>query len=62
MVNWFAINVKGKGLGKLISKLILATVVYVIWRERNARIFRNDYKDVVTISKDVVDCIRFKLH
>ncbi|GJT29450.1 RNA-directed DNA polymerase, eukaryota, reverse transcriptase zinc-binding domain protein [Tanacetum coccineum] len=45
----------------IIGKLCLAATVYVVWQERNGRIFNNDKKDNVMLSKVIFDDVRARL-
>ena len=49
---------KGKTLKMKILKLSLAATVYTLWRERNARIFRNAAKNSAIILKGIINVIR----
>lgn len=53
-ISWAANEWKGKKLKIVINKLALSSYVYSIWREGNARLFRNEYKDLRSIQKDIV--------
>lgn len=60
-ISWAANEWKGNKLQIVINKLALSSYVYSIWRERNARLFRNEYKDLCSIQKEIVHSIWARL-
>ncbi|XP_020266936.1 uncharacterized protein LOC109842474 [Asparagus officinalis] len=40
VLNWYSCNLKGKGPMKKLKRMCLSTAVYMIWKERNRRIFQ----------------------
>ena len=58
LIDWASINWRRKSMQNLIHKIALATSVYYIWIERNARIFRNHYRDPNTLSQLICQTIR----
>ncbi|KAI8560159.1 hypothetical protein RHMOL_Rhmol04G0234400 [Rhododendron molle] len=47
-LEWATLNREGKSLRDTIYKLSLAASIYVLWRERNLRIFQNKSRDVTS--------------
>ncbi|PWA52734.1 reverse transcriptase zinc-binding domain-containing protein [Artemisia annua] len=45
LINEFASQSNGNTIGSIIRRLCLAISVYLIWQERNCRIFRNECKE-----------------
>ena len=37
LIHWMASHFKGKSLLSIVTKLMLAAIVYTIWHERNTR-------------------------
>ena len=52
---------KGKLLGSIINKLILGSLVYFLWQERNWRIFQNSRRTHVQIIGVIEESIRLKI-
>lgn len=46
---------------KLVHKLALAASVYMIWRERNARIFTDDRKTAKVLAKNILSVVRMRM-
>ena len=60
-IDWAALNWKGKTSKSTILKICLAASVYIIWQERNGRIFRNSYHDEKSIIKQISISIQSRL-
>lgn len=59
---WVGINFKGKSHAKTRGRVLLASVVYCIWKkERNARQFSNQCKDTKVIQEEIFEVIRCRL-
>ncbi|XP_028126047.1 phosphoinositide phospholipase C 2-like [Camellia sinensis] len=66
-LNWFdlvpyiAMNVRGKSLRSIISRLVFTCSVYRIWLERNNRVFTKERvpEDIVVVN--IVDMIKFRV-
>lgn len=57
-VVWFNGNMKGKSMKCLIMRSIVAAAVYVIWKERNLRVFQGCSSAVDHVSIQFVNTIR----
>ncbi|CAK9185867.1 unnamed protein product [Ilex paraguariensis] len=60
-IMWAEQVMKGDNLKATLMKLSLALQVasgYYLWLERNERLHRNNYRDVVTVTKGITDMIR----
>ncbi|XP_038995761.1 uncharacterized protein LOC120120094 [Hibiscus syriacus] len=55
------INLKGKSLLSLIMKLALNTLVYLLWEERNKRLFQGRSRTVEDLLKAIKDVVRLHL-
>ncbi|XP_022032232.1 uncharacterized protein LOC110933311 [Helianthus annuus] len=61
IMDWLLVRVRSKTAATFVSKLLVATVAYFIWQERNARLFRNQTRPPDTICGLIVETMRFKL-
>lgn len=55
-----ATRFKGKSLRDLIVRLMLAAGVYIIWKERNFRLFSRKNRDVSSVFQDIVLHVRLR--
>ena len=46
---------------RLIQRLALAGTVYMVWQERNRRIFTNDKRPPIVLIKEILSTIRMKV-
>ncbi|XP_020269438.1 uncharacterized protein LOC109844736 [Asparagus officinalis] len=53
VLNWYSYSLKGKGPMKKLKRMCLSTAVYMIWRERNRRIFQGKRKLSAQILSDI---------
>ena len=60
-ITWAAVHLKGKALAKIISRVLLAASIYTIWKDRNARIFQNNYRDIISIQNDICGAVQARL-
>ena len=51
-------ELRGKKLGCIVKKLAFTVTVYTIWRERNNRVLRKEYKPKEVIVQDIINMIR----
>lgn len=58
LVIFFAPELRGKSLGTLIIKLAFTGSVYMIWNERNNRIFRHESRPVDVVIKEIIMQVR----
>ncbi|CAL5333388.1 unnamed protein product [Camellia sinensis] len=58
---YIAVNVRGKSLGSIISRLVFTCSVYRIWLERNNRVFTKERvpEDIVVVN--IVNMIKFRV-
>ncbi|XP_021993818.1 uncharacterized protein LOC110890505 [Helianthus annuus] len=61
IVEWLKHRSRSKSATNLLCKLIVAATMYVIWQERNNRLFKNHARPPDIISKAVIDSVRYKL-
>ena len=59
LLSWTTSNYyKKTDIQHFIARLVLSTTVYLLWYERNTRIFSHQFKAAPTISKEVYQLIR----
>ncbi|XP_022030849.1 uncharacterized protein LOC110931779 [Helianthus annuus] len=61
IMNWLLDRAQSKSAASYVSRLLVATVAYFIWQERNARFFKNQTRPPDTICELIVKTIRYKL-
>ncbi|XP_071733554.1 uncharacterized protein [Rutidosis leptorrhynchoides] len=61
LFNVFASKKCSKSIWSIIRRLVIAAIIYNIWQERNARIFKASERNVVTICKHIEDVVRLRL-
>ncbi|XP_022039943.1 uncharacterized protein LOC110942475 [Helianthus annuus] len=61
IMNWLLDRARSKSATSYVSRLLVATVAYFIWQERNARLFKNQTRPPDTICELIVKTIRYKL-
>ncbi|XP_022040211.1 uncharacterized protein LOC110942755 [Helianthus annuus] len=61
IVEWLLLRSKSKSAGCLISKLVVAASTYVIWQERNDRLFKNQTRPPDIICNEILQTVRYKL-
>ncbi|GAV75138.1 zf-RVT domain-containing protein [Cephalotus follicularis] len=57
---WVILRLRGKNFKIWITKIALATCIYHCWMERNSRIFRNEFKDSISIQNNIWSTIQNK--
>lgn len=57
-----ACRYKGKSLLHVIVKLLVAVAVYLIWNERNSRLFMGKFRDVTNVYLDIVLHVRLRIN
>ncbi|XP_039066089.1 uncharacterized protein LOC120211657 [Hibiscus syriacus] len=60
-VKWAVANLKSKPLLTIILKLAWNAHIYLIWEERNCRLFREKVREVAAIFSSVKEVVRIKL-
>lgn len=61
IISDLAASLSSKSLAVLIKKLVLASAVYCIWRERNSRVFRKEKLPEEVIIEKITNLVRFRL-
>ncbi|XP_022041032.1 uncharacterized protein LOC110943603 [Helianthus annuus] len=61
VVDWLLNRVKSKSAANYVSRLLVAASAYVIWQERNARMFKNQLRPPETITEINIQQVRYKL-
>lgn len=54
-------NWKGKLLDQIINKIVLASLVYYIWQERNSRMFQSQFRTTRQVIASIIESVRFKI-
>ncbi|KAI3786546.1 hypothetical protein L1987_40301 [Smallanthus sonchifolius] len=62
IATWLIPRATSKSARVVIAKLLMATIAYYIWQERNARFFKNQLRPPEKVEKLIVNRIRLKLH
>ncbi|XP_021991021.1 uncharacterized protein LOC110887757 [Helianthus annuus] len=60
IVDWLSVCARSKSAANYVSRLIVAASVYVIWQERNARLFKNQ-KAPDIIATTILSTVRYKI-
>lgn len=61
IIKEFAGQFNGNSVGSIIRRLCLAASVYMIWQERNQRIFRDEYRRWEEVYEIILENIRLRL-
>ncbi|XP_022019069.1 uncharacterized protein LOC110919099 [Helianthus annuus] len=61
IINWLRDRSKSKLASDYVAKLLVAACAYVIWQERNFRIFKNRMRPPETVSENIISLVRYKL-
>ncbi|XP_021970148.1 uncharacterized protein LOC110865195 [Helianthus annuus] len=61
IIGWLKARGSSKSAALYVSKLLVGATAYVIWQERNARLFRNQTRPPDTIRDTILKTIRYKL-
>lgn len=52
---------KNNTIGSVLRRIVLATVVYHIWRERNSRLFRGKEIELKTMLNIIIESVKLQL-
>lgn len=52
---------RGKSISSIVNRLFIGAMVYVVWQERNWRLFQNKRRSTRQVSKIIEETIRMKL-
>ncbi|GJU32190.1 ribonuclease H-like domain-containing protein [Tanacetum coccineum] len=61
IVNGFATMKNGNSIRSMIRRLCLAASIYLIWQERNARLFKDEKRNVDDLFKNLVEIVTLRL-
>ncbi|XP_022030601.1 uncharacterized protein LOC110931518 [Helianthus annuus] len=61
IVEWLSERARSKTAANFICRLIVAASAYIIWQERNNRLFRNHARPPDIVADAIVETIRYKL-
>ncbi|XP_021998022.1 uncharacterized protein LOC110895063 [Helianthus annuus] len=61
VVDWLSVRARSKSAANLVARILVAASAYVIWQERNARLFKNQLRPPETISVTIIQMVRYKL-
>ncbi|MFS7976250.1 hypothetical protein Hanom_Chr10g00890251 [Helianthus anomalus] len=61
IVEWLSARARSKTAANLVTRIAVAATAYVIWQERNARLFKNQVRPPEVISASIFQMVRYKL-
>ncbi|XP_022002776.1 uncharacterized protein LOC110900170 [Helianthus annuus] len=61
IVNWLVTRSRSKSAGSYVARLLVAATAYLIWQERNARLFKNELRPPEAIIDLIFQQVRYKL-
>lgn len=61
IIEYFSDRPCNNSIGSVMRRITLATTVYYIWKERNARLFRGEKHTKVVVLKNVVENIKLQM-
>lgn len=61
VVSFAANSWKGKSVSAIVNKIVLGTLVYLIWKERNKRLFQSQIRSLRQFIDLVEEVVRFKI-
>ncbi|XP_021985819.1 uncharacterized protein LOC110882016 [Helianthus annuus] len=61
IVNWLLHRSKSKLAADYVARVVVAATAYVVWQERNARIFKNQLRPPETVGAHIIQLVRYKL-
>ncbi|XP_039025204.1 uncharacterized protein LOC120158437 [Hibiscus syriacus] len=59
---WAISSLKGRSLRTLVLKLAWSSLVYLVWEERNRRVFRNVNRSVEDVTHLIKNTVQLTLH
>ncbi|MFS8007317.1 hypothetical protein Hanom_Chr14g01259601 [Helianthus anomalus] len=61
IVDWLLPRARSRSVANYAARLLVAASAYIIWQERNARIFKNQMRPPEVISEIILNTVRYKL-
>ncbi|XP_021991397.1 uncharacterized protein LOC110888166 [Helianthus annuus] len=61
IVAWLLVRAKSNSVFNYAARLLVAASAYLIWQERNARLFKNQLRPPEAISELIIQQVRYKL-
>ncbi|GKB12806.1 hypothetical protein Tco_0846729 [Tanacetum coccineum] len=61
LIDQYARSVCNNSIGSILRRILLATVVYNIWKERNTRLFTGEVKDGKTVQIIITESVKLQL-
>ncbi|XP_020243220.1 uncharacterized protein LOC109821446 [Asparagus officinalis] len=52
-LNWFSNSLRGKGINQKLKRMVMVTTIYILWRERNRRLFQGTSKGANAVIKEI---------
>ncbi|XP_071733557.1 uncharacterized protein [Rutidosis leptorrhynchoides] len=52
---------RNKSIWSIIRRLVIGSIIYHLWQERNARLFKSEQRNVDTLSKHIEEVVRLRL-
>ncbi|XP_074267095.1 uncharacterized protein LOC141590398 [Silene latifolia] len=62
VLRWFALYNRGAAIGKAMRRCLLACTIYLIWRERNDRIFQDKRTDPQALSQKICYVVSTRMY
>uniref|UniRef100_A0A251VNU9 Putative RNA-directed DNA polymerase, eukaryota, Reverse transcriptase zinc-binding domain protein n=1 Tax=Helianthus annuus TaxID=4232 RepID=A0A251VNU9_HELAN len=61
IIDWLLPRARSRSVANYAARLLVAASAYIIWQERNARIFKNQMRPPEVISEVILNTVRYKL-
>ena len=61
VIDYYISRPCNNSINNVLNRIILATSVYYLWRERNSRLFTGEIQNKETVEKIIVESIRLQL-
>ncbi|KAJ0479479.1 putative RNA-directed DNA polymerase [Helianthus annuus] len=61
IVSWLMTRRRSKTASSYVARLLVGATAYIIWQERNARLFKNQTRPPEAISEVILKIVRYKL-
>ena len=61
MIEQFEDKPNNNTIDSVLRRIVLATVVYHIWRERNSRLFNGEEIDWIILVNMIIESVKFQL-
>ena len=62
IIEYYSERPCNNSIGSVMRRISLATTVYYIWKERNARLFRGEKQTIEVVMKNIVESIKLQVY